>query len=474
MNRNAYQIAGSRSGRFSAIAQQGLLLWDKQFWEAYLSKVSFGGGEIDSDSDTKYLFRTLPQQENIKFGWVAGMGKKLVTTAGVERFNSIYSMYGNSALGENANEPVHYGDQGENAIIKNSYGSDTKFIHDTFSFAASDKWSMTAVVNDSWGPTGTHNGAFAGYSPSYIALNNNRNPEVLRFYSAGAAIATFNKKNHLGKNTIIQLIADGSGNLKLFINGDLIEEKTGLDTAFNFRYLVDGYATRQLWGTMSAFILRDEILTDSLAMRESGILRNVIPEIFSTNISGQIWDKNNFDIARCSFGDIIAHVTDAATWATATTLYTNAYNGATGTEEEKIYAGVKAAAMWCYYDNDILNGALYNKLYNWYAVKLIQMNFYYYNTLYPETNWGWHVPSEAEWNILQSNATADSLKHSGEKYWGVGNTGTNTTGFTSLPGGYRDVDGTFYELGESAGYWNIDTPDVGMEMIGFSLRLIKD
>jgi uncharacterized protein (TIGR02145 family) len=46
------------------------------------------------------------------------------------------------------------------------------------------------------------------------------------------------------------------------------------------------------------------------------------------------------------------------------------------------------------------------------------------------------------------------LKESGTTHWVAPNTGaTNSSGFTGLPGGGRDNDGTFVALGYSGYFW---------------------
>ena len=72
----------------------------------------------------------------------------------------------------------------------------------------------------------------------------------------------------------------------------------------------------------------------------------------------------------------------------------------------KAYASAEEAA-WCYYDNDPKNGKKYGKLYNWYAV---------------------NDPR------------------------GLAPNGTNSSGFSGLPGGNRFVSGSFYGIGDY-GYW---------------------
>lgn len=80
---------------------------------------------------------------------------------------------------------------------------------------------------------------------------------------------------------------------------------------------------------------------------------------------------------------------------------------------------------------------------------------------------GWHIPSDAEWKILeiylgltQSQADAiglrgtnegGKLKEIGVTYWTSPNNGaTNSSGFTAMPGGVRDlINGSFYGRTES-------------------------
>jgi len=91
------------------------------------------------------------------------------------------------------------------------------------------------------------------------------------------------------------------------------------------------------------------------------------------------------------------------------------------------------------------NYATYGVLYNWTAA----MN------ACPD---GWHLPSDAEWTELTDYLGGESvaggkLKETGTTHWASPNTGaTNETGFTALPGGYRNSNGAFLNIGFD-GYW---------------------
>ena len=141
-------------------------------------------------------------------------------------------------------------------------------------------------------------------------------------------------------------------------------------------------------------------------------------------IGTQQWMRENLDVLTYRNGDIIPQVTDPTAWAALTT------------------------GAWCYYNNDVANGAIYGKLYNWYAV----------NDPRGLAPTGWHVPTDDEWTTLSTTLGGDAvaggkMKVAGTTRWTTPNTGaTNESGFAGLPGGYRSFNGTFNDVG-SIGYW---------------------
>jgi uncharacterized protein (TIGR02145 family) len=114
-----------------------------------------------------------------------------------------------------------------------------------------------------------------------------------------------------------------------------------------------------------------------------------------------------------------------------------------------IWAGLTAGA-YCWYDNDTTNRNTYGALYNWYAVTDRR-------NICPA---GWHVPTDAEWVTMETllgggTEAGGKLKETEFMHWQSPNTGaTNKSGFTGLPGGYRDKEfnGAFHNL-RSAGYF---------------------
>lgn len=183
-------------------------------------------------------------------------------------------------------------------------------------------------------------------------------------------------------------------------------------------------------------------------------------------------------------------------WNGSIEIYDAVYASTAGTATEKEYAALKATAMWCHYNNDAALGAIYGKLYNGYAMKLLQKDLDMYNAENPSNHWGWHIPSFAEMTTLQTylggaSVAGGKLKVAGTDYYNAPNTGgTNESGLSILPCGGRWDNGLFYYLNSEAYMRLIDSGTYAViltsssavitvggsynDIIGFSLRLIKD
>jgi len=187
----------------------------------------------------------------------------------------------------------------------------------------------------------------------------------------------------------------------------------------------------------------------------------------TVKICNQVWMTKNLDVDHYRNGDSITEVRDSILWGNLTT------------------------GAWCYYNNDPAMGAIYGKLYNWFAVNDPR-------GLAPE---GWHIPSEEEWMELEnclggSDIAGGKMKAICTNYWQSPNEGaTNESGFYALPGGYRSYydNGMFYEVGldghwwssteastYTAWYWEVTYRDATIgrfdlnKVNGFSVRCIKD
>lgn len=148
---------------------------------------------------------------------------------------------------------------------------------------------------------------------------------------------------------------------------------------------------------------------------------NVYRTVF---IGGDEWMAENLKTARYRTDEPIPNVTDSAEWAALTT------------------------GAWAYFENDAAHDADYGKLYNWLAITDSK-------GVCPE---GWHVPDDSEWDALLgklggSSIAGCALKERGSDHWETPNEcATNSSGFTAVPGGYRDLQG-FINLGRHGVYW---------------------
>jgi len=160
----------------------------------------------------------------------------------------------------------------------------------------------------------------------------------------------------------------------------------------------------------------------------------------TVNIGNKIWMTDNLNVSHFRNGDPIPQAVSAAEWE---------------------FAGSQGKPAWCYYSNDPINASVYCKLYNWYAVDDPR-------GLEPE---GWRVPSSREWdnliNYLDGNNVAGKKLKSRSGWYLEGN-GDNSSKFNALPGGGRQADGTFSDIG-SAGVWWSSSENSMIFADGFNL-----
>ena len=155
-------------------------------------------------------------------------------------------------------------------------------------------------------------------------------------------------------------------------------------------------------------------------------------------IGDQVWMKENLRTTHYNNGNAIPLVTDAATWSALTT----------------------PAYTW--YEN---TGSDYGALYNFHVV----------SSSHNVCPVGWHVPSEEDWTSLINHLggtgiAGGSLKESGLAHWAHPNiAGTNDSGFTGLPGGYRKSLGTFFFKGQFGFWWSSKENSVSKEAQFYSL-----
>jgi uncharacterized protein (TIGR02145 family) len=191
-----------------------------------------------------------------------------------------------------------------------------------------------------------------------------------------------------------------------------------INLTVNTTYYVRAYATNAI-GTAYG----NQIIFSTLS---SFTLYDIDGNGYDTvHIGSQVWMKQNLRTRRYNTGVSIPLITYAGGWD-----------------------GLNTNGM-CYYNYDSATYAgTYGALYNHHAVNT--------GILCPV---GWHVPSDAEWSILDNylgglTVSGGAMKEAGFIHWNSPNTGaTNSSGFLSLPAGNNGLTGLTGGLGNSAHYW---------------------
>jgi uncharacterized protein (TIGR02145 family) len=131
------------------------------------------------------------------------------------------------------------------------------------------------------------------------------------------------------------------------------------------------------------------------------------------------WFAENLNTSKYNNGDDIPNIQDSGEWSSLDVTETGA---------------------WAYFNNDpdySWGGPSYTKLYNWYAVNDSR-------SLCPS---GWHDPSDAEWTVITDLLGGQEVAgYSMKADYGWGGSsyqGSNSSGFSALPGGYRTPNGDF-------------------------------
>ncbi|MDP1621051.1 MAG: FISUMP domain-containing protein [Bacteroidales bacterium] len=173
------------------------------------------------------------------------------------------------------------------------------------------------------------------------------------------------------------------------------------------------------------------IISNLQAQTVTDIDGNVYPTV---NIGTQVWMAENLKTTRFNDGTNIPMEMDSTAW------------------------NHLSYPAYCWYSNASVYKDIFGALYNWLAVGA--------GKLAPT---GWHVATDAEWTILTNllggaGSAGGKLKtvgtiEVGTSYWYTPNTGaTNASGFSGLPGGAREFDGSYNYL-FSYGFWWTATND---------------
>ncbi len=142
-------------------------------------------------------------------------------------------------------------------------------------------------------------------------------------------------------------------------------------------------------------------------------------------IGERCWFAENLQAEFYANGDAITIIDDPGMWS-------EQLGGA--------YMGYWDGTVWCFmppcYNYDLVDA--YGWLYNWHAVNDER-------GLCPA---GWHVPTDAEWTALEVGVGGDAGALKAVEW-----NGSNASGFSALPGGFRTESGAFEDVGVHGVFW---------------------
>jgi uncharacterized protein (TIGR02145 family) len=212
--------------------------------------------------------------------------------------------------------------------------------------------------------------------------------------------------------------------------------------------------TKYIFGTFSLLAISAIMIFSLTKCSKSSSDDNTPPpvQITVTDIDGnlyhgvtigtQVWMLENLKVTKYRNGDAIQNASDTADWKYLTT------------------------GAYCWYNNDITKKETYGALYNWFTM----------NDERGLAPTGWHIPTDAEWTTLitylgGSTVAGAKMKESGTSHWSAYNTnGTNSSGFTALPGGLRSDLGAFDGFTNYADFWSA-TEDAPTPIYGWTREI---
>jgi uncharacterized protein (TIGR02145 family) len=146
----------------------------------------------------------------------------------------------------------------------------------------------------------------------------------------------------------------------------------------------------------------------------------------SVRIGAQVWMARNVAVTQFRNGDPIPELRTTQAWISASTA---------GQPGRVAYANAEEnIARWGY-------------LYNYAAVADPR-------GICPA---GWRVPNDADWRTLETSLGGGSAASNALKArtgWSANGGGSDSTGFSALPGGWRTQTGVFYLADRIAYFWS--------------------
>lgn len=194
----------------------------------------------------------------------------------------------------------------EKFAIKNPNGGSAYLTHTPISFTATDKWSVSTVVSG-YGNATNQYPYYAGHSQQYgLGLQNGSSFEIRFVNNISSASAP--TKRYLGKNTVITWVSIGNGSLYAYINGELLQTFSGINTEYIESEIGRGRGGSlpyQNSGTIQYHCIRNIALSPTQVQEEYNYLRTLFPEVESVQIGTQTWATSNCEMTCTPHGNII-------------------------------------------------------------------------------------------------------------------------------------------------------------------------
>jgi uncharacterized protein (TIGR02145 family) len=231
-----------------------------------------------------------------------------------------------------------------------------------------------------------------------------------------------------------------------------------VDLLANTTYYVRAYATNSAgtgYGNEISFTTSDFSNVMGIPCPGTPTVKDIDGNTYNTvQIGTQCWTKENLRVTKYRDGTIIPLDESGGTTG----------NGTGQTWSSRI-TGARTV-----YGHNAANLATYGYLYNLYAVADSK-------GLCPN---GWHVPSDSEWTTLTTYLGGESvagrkMKSIGTTYWNDSNRGaTNESGFSALPGGFREDVGSFDDIRYDAYFWSATELDYNDYFAWYRLLYYSD
>lgn len=195
--------------------------------------------------------------------------------------------------------------------------------------------------------------------------------------------------------------------------------------------------------------VNDKVVTkENFNDKETGTVTDADGNVYHTvKIGNQVWTVENLRTTKYNDGTNIPNVTGKVEWSE---LSSGAY-----------------CYFYNYHNGSVANVDKYGALYNWHAVNT--------GKLAPS---GWHVPTDAEWTVLENYLIANGYNWDGtttdnkiskslalvtktdcktsSKPGDIGCDlkNNNSSGFSALLGGFRYGNGLFNHIGINGSWWS--------------------